>query len=972
MGKSDRYPPNHSHINTFINKKQQNTKYIYIATFNTLSLRSEDSLQELLYSLKDIKWDIIGLSEVRRTGEAIEEHSQIIFYHKGEIPGRHGVGFIVKKTLRNYITEIIGISDRIAILNIRFPQSKDIWSIVQIYSPTEQSTTAEIESFYSSLNTTLEQHAYKNCIVMGDFNAQVGAPRNGEDMVLGPYYSKSKRSRNGHKLMEMAFENHLKLMNTQFKKRALKRWTWVSPDGRYRNEIDYFLTNRPKCFDDCGTIANLNFNSNHRMLRACLNTSSINLKRPFKVKPIMPNKKIAISTINDKLNSARESFQKHLSTQEKYNIIHKILTEGSEISIRGKSKDYRDLSEKTEGLLEKRSKLINTLNKTKSIREQISKLSKEIKQQMRRDREQTRLYTFEKYIKQTGGTKKAVKLLCDKTNWIPNMKDRYCKIKTKRSDILSVATHFYENLYSTENELTNTELLHMDNVPPILPQEINKAIETQKKDKAPGPDNITNELLSNCKINITPLLKDIFNDILLTENVPTQWTTSTIILIHKKGDKNEVNNYRPISLMSNIYKIFAKIILWRLTGILDENQPIEQAGFRSGYSTLDHILAVRQIFEKTKEFNMPFYCCFIDYNKAFDSIEHECIWQCLKKQGVEHKYIRILKNIYTNSTAKIKLEKMGKEIKIDRGVRQGDPLSPKLFTAVLQEIFRKLEWDQYGININGEQLTHLRFADDIILFATTKEHIQNMVVDLDRESRMMGLSMNISKTKAMSSASEDCILLNGEPIEYVKEYTYLGQQIAMTDIMSKEIDTRIGKAWKSYWQFKEIMKNTEIKMNIKTKLYNTCVLPVLTYGCQTWALTKAHYRKLRTCQTSMERSMLSIRKSDRIKNTTIRKRTKIEDVIVRIRKLKWNWTGHIMRGIEKWNKKIIFWYPRNKKRKRGRQFRRWEDEIKKLAGKIWTRKAVNRTEWKEMEEAFAKCGQTDQVVGVTDSLESLV
>lgn len=423
--------------------------------------------------------------------------------------------------------------------------------------------------------------------------------------------------------------------------------------------------------------------------------------------------------------------------------------------------------------------------------------------------------------------------------------------------------------------------------------------------------------------------------------------------------------------MSNIYKVFAKVILARITRTLDENQPREQAGFRAGYSTLDHIHTVRQIIEKNKEFKVPFYCCFIDYKKAFDSIEHENIWRCLKDQGLEQKYIRIIKNVYANSTANIKLEREEKEIKINRGVRQGDPLSPKLFTAVLEDIFRKLDWENYGLNINGEKLSHLRFADDIILFAESKAHLQNMLLDLDKRSRIVDLTMNASKTKALTNASEDPIIINGVSIEYVKEYTYLGQQIAMTDIMSKEIDTRIGNAWKCYWRLREIMKNEEIKLSVKSKLYNTCVLPVLTYGCQTWALTKAQSKKLETCQTAMERSMLDLRKSDRVQNKTIRNRTKIQNVTTRIRKLKWQWTGHIIRGIEKWNRSIVFWYPRNRKRKRGRPIRRWEDEIKAIAGKLWTRKALNRVEWKEMEEAFAKVGQTDEVVDVINSAESL-
>ncbi|PZC79969.1 hypothetical protein B5X24_HaOG215559 [Helicoverpa armigera] len=972
-GYCDHYPPNTTSLplsNKFVNKTQPNAKTLHIATYNTLSLRTEESLQELLYSLESIKWDIIGLSEVRRNGEAIEERSQVILYYKGEIPGRSGVGFIIKKERKKFIVEIIGISDRIAILNIKIPPGNEVWSIVQIYSPTEQSTTSEIDFFYTSLNNALKDHTHKNCIVMGDFNARVGEPRNGEDAVLGPY-SSGKRTRNGQKLIEMAFENNMKIMNSVFKKRHSRRWTWVSPDGRYRNEIDYFLTNRPKSIDDCGTIANQNFNSNHRMVRARLNISaSLRLNRPFKINSPIPNNRTRTIITKEKLKSMTESSLQHLNTQQKYNIIHEILTAESEISSKGKEQVNKYISEKAKELLENRSKLIRMANKTKDIRKQIGKISNEIKSQMRKDREQLRLKTFENHIRRTGGIKKALKCLSDKTTWIPKVKERH-KTMTKRSDILSTATRFYKTLYSSKNQINKTDLDSKDKVPPILEDEIIKAIETQKKNKAPGPDGINNELLSDCKSAIAPLLKYVFNDVVDTEKIPTQWTTSTIILLHKKGDRDEINNYRPISLMSNIYKIFAKVILWRITRTLDENQPKEQAGFRAGYSTLDHVHTVRQIFQKTKEFNMPFYCCFIDFNKAFDSIEHENIWSCLKIQGVEHKYIRIIKNVYTNSTAKIRLEKEGKEIKIYRGVRQGDPLSPKLFTAVLEGVFRKLDWNQYGLNINGELLSHLRFADDIILFAKTKDHLQSMLKDLETESNKVGLTMNVTKTKAMTNASEEEIIINGKSIEFVKEYTYLGQQISVTDMMSKEIDTRIAQAWKCYWGFKDIMKNTEIKMNIKAKLYNTCVLPVLTYGCQTWALTKEQNNKLRTCQTAMERSMLNIKKSDRIRNTKIRKRTKIEDVTIRIKKLKWKWTGHIIRGIEKWTNIVTFWYPRNCKRNRGRQFLRWEDEIKMVAGKTWTRTALNRTKWKEMEEAFAKIGQTDQVVGVTDSQESI-
>lgn len=483
-------------------------------------------------------------------------------------------------------------------------------------------------------------------------------------------------------------------------------------------------------------------------------------------------------------------------------------------------------------------------------------------------------------------------------------------------------------------------------------EEIEKAVRTQKPDKAPGSDGISNEFLILNKNHLIPILKHIFNQVLQTETIPYQWTTSSIVLLHKKGDKNNINNYRPISLMSNIYKIFAKVILSRISNILDENQPREQAGFRSGYSTLDHIHVIKQLFEKGKEHNLNFYCSFVDYSKAFDTIEHEKIWNALKNQGVEHKYIRILKNIYSNSKAKIKLEKEGKEIKMERGVRQGDPLSPKLFTAVLEDVFRQLDWATCGLSINGENLSHLRFADDLIILSSSSNGLQAMLDDLVRESGKVGLVMNTLKTKVMTNGKEEPILVNNNPLEYVKEYIYLGQVIALADQTTKEIDRRVGNAWKQFWSLKEVMKSGGISIGIKRKLFDVSVLPVLTYGCQTWALTKANIKKLETCQNSMERSMMGKRLSDRIRVDTIKEYTKTKHVTTTIKKLKWRWSGHIIRDKDKWSKSIMNWFTSHMKRKRGRPSRRWVDDIKAVAGGLWTRTAKDREEWKRLEEAF--------------------
>ncbi|KAJ8735284.1 hypothetical protein PYW07_006904 [Mythimna separata] len=408
--------------------------------------------------------------------------------------------------------------------------------------------------------------------------------------------------------------------------------------------------------------------------------------------------------------------------------------------------------------------------------------------------------------------------------------------------------------------------------------------------------------------------------------------------------------------MSNIYKVFSKIILHRITSTLDEHQPKEQAGFRSKYSTVDHIHVLRQVLQKYKEYNKSYYLAYVDYNKAFDSLEHEYIWEALQYQGIQEKYIRILKNIYSNSTAQIRLEVTGEEFPIERGVRQGDPISPKLFSAALEMIFKNLDWNKNGLNINGENLNHLRFADDLILFSECPKILEQMLQELSEESIKAGLTMNTTKTKIMTNSSQTYnIIVNMEKIEYVDEYIYLGQLIATTDTMHKEIDRRIANTWKRFWSLSEIMKNKDMPNKDKRKVYNMCILPCLTYGCQTWSLTEKLSNKITVCQNGIERSVLGVKRKDKIKLTKIKNETKFKDVSKVCKTLKWKWTGHMLREKnEKWTKIITEWYPRDGKRSKGRQIKRWEDDIKKVAGPEWIRIARDRDRWKSLEEAFVE------------------
>ena len=127
----------------------------------------------------------------------------------------------------------------------------------------------------------------------------------------------------------------------------------------------------------------------------------------------------------------------------------------------------------------------------------------------------------------------------------------------------------------------------------------------------------------------------------------------------------------------------------------------------------------------------------------------------------------------------------------------------------------------------------------------------------------------------------------------------------------------------------------------------------MTYGSETWGLTKAVGRKLKTTQRKMQRVMLGITLRDKKRATWIREKTKVEDITCNIKRKKWSWAGHLMRRTDdRWTVKVTKWQPRDGNRSKGRPATRWRDEIRSFAGKNWERLTENRKNWKALGEAY--------------------
>ena len=133
-----------------------------------------------------------------------------------------------------------------------------------------------------------------------------------------------------------------------------------------------------------------------------------------------------------------------------------------------------------------------------------------------------------------------------------------------------------------------------------------------------------------------------------------------------------------------------------------------------------------------------------------------------------------------------------------------------------------------------------------------------------------------------------------------------------------------------------------------------CMLPVLTYGAQTWSLTETQKFRLGVCQRAMERSILGVKKQDRVCNTTLRSKTGIVDVSKKAARLKWDWAGHVSRmHNDRWAKVSTRWLPEDGRRRRGRPRKRWRDDLDAYR-EGWFEVAQEKSTWKELGEAFAQ------------------
>ena len=247
---------------------------------------------------------------------------------------------------------------------------------------------------------------------------------------------------------------------------------------------------------------------------------------------------------------------------------------------------------------------------------------------------------------------------------------------------------------------------------------------------------------------------------------------------------------------------------------------------------------------KAREFQKNIYFCFIDYAKAFDCVDHNKLWKILKETGIPDHLTCLLRNLYTGQEATVRTGHGTTDwFQIGKAVCQGCILSPCLFNFYAEHIMRNAGLDeaQAGIKISGRNINNLRYADDSTLMAESKDELKSLLMKVKEESEKVGLKLNIQKTKIMASGPITSWQIDGETVERVADFIYLGSKITADGDCSCEIKRRLLLGRKVMTNLDSILKTRDITLPTKVCLVNAIVFPMVMYGCKSCTIKKTEH-----------------------------------------------------------------------------------------------------------------------------------
>ena len=708
------------------------------------------------------------------------------------------------------------VSSRVARCKLKFG---DIWvHVVVCYAPTFRSSRDAKNDFFDSLQEViLSVPTQDSLIILGDFNARVGAEicDDGWYGTRGPH-GVGTVNEAGAELLQFLACNSLTVCNTWFMKRNIHKCTWQHPRSKRWHCIDYAMVREQDLSNctDCHVIRGAECSTDHNLVcltyRIRSSACHKRAKRPVKfdvqqlVKHSCMTEAQRAATCKTReqyatsVASELRSWNHDGCVEDKWSAVKSAIVTSAEKHLGRPRRRQPDWFEACADVLAPMLDSRNALH-----RKWLASGSDADRRRFVEARGKCRTAVRNAKSEWIGRKANVVESsrFSGKHAWsairdiqkcysglspisIPSIRDSDGVICSSQEGQEKCWLQHFARLLNVRSTFDATIFDHIEQreVDESLGQlpsleDLTMAIRQLANCKAPGSSGIAPELL---KAGDTPLLEallDVIHTAWTNGTVPQDWRDAQLVPIPKKGDLTNCNNWRGIALLDVAGKVCGRLIQDRLQLVAEQELPESQCGFRPGRGCADAIFSIRQLIEKSYEHRQKLFCVFVDLKKAYDSVPRQALWLALGRLGIPEGLLNLIQSFHESMQAAVRVGASTTEpFAVNNGLRQGCVMAPVLFNlyfGVVLERWAQVMQDsdhppgipiQFSINGNlfskparqstAAIINDIEYADDAVLLAEDRPGAEKCLETFCTVASSFGLCVNAAKTKFLVAGSQ--------------------------------------------------------------------------------------------------------------------------------------------------------------------------------------------------------------------------